>query len=313
MPARVYRPPNQRVADKSQGLYDRGREIAEGILLPRIAERNKQALNVVPNYYHFYQKSSSGRRCSCWEGIETSPSSLCLVCFGTGNTRGYQLWGHIDEVFDVTARFDSVNVVIDYNNITRPLHFILMPGAKRGYVDFLLEVKPNIGVVSNASVHASIKRGAGCAVGVKLLRETEFSSFTRENIAARLAEATTGGGLQVRVVLSRESVSVESPRFSHARIRYQFVENDVIRGDVPRSTEANKSSEFGWFEEFASKNMFLDNTLREITTNDFFRDLRSNRIWKIQMVNPNAPGDQLLSWDVEVRAVMSTERLSFVP
>jgi len=314
VPARVYRPEyDQSRFDSAQIGGDYYRQVAESNLIPQIIERQRQALNVVPEFFRFYQRAYTGRRCSCWSTIETSPAASCVVCFGTGNTGGYQLYGHKTEVFEATAQSSSVNVVIDYDQITRPLSFRLANRAVQGYIDFVMPVSGGINRCTLASVHATAPRGTRVQVGCKLFTEPDFVPLTMEAVTARLQQAQTSGGLHLRVTLERASVSAESPRFALLRIRYQTLEDDKIRGDTPRSAEGNRSSEFGWFEDVDAKSLYIDSTLRSVTSEDLFRHVNTGRLWKCFRCNPNAPGGLLTSWDLEVRMVQDSEKYAAIP
>jgi hypothetical protein len=314
MPARVYRPSfDQSRFDSAQIGGDNYRQLAESVLIPQIIERQKQALNVVPDLFRFYQRAYSGRRCSCWSLTETSPAASCVVCYGTGNTGGYQIWGHKTEVFEATAESSACNVVLDFEQVTRPLSFRLAAKATTGFIDFNMNVSGGMNVCTLASLHAVAPRGTSVRAGVKLHTEPDFTPLTVEAITDRLQAAQTTGGLHLRIYMSRNSISAASPKFSLLRIRYQTLENDVIRGDVPRSAEGNRSSEFGWFEDVDTKTLHLDNTLRSVTSEDLFRQVNTGRLWKCMRITPNAPGGLLTSWDVEIRLVQDSERYASIP
>lgn len=314
MPARTFKPEmDQSRFDSAQIGGDAYREVANRLLIPRIIERNKQVLNVAPVFFRFYQRAYTGRRCSCFSNNETSPASNCLVCFGTGNTAGYQLYGHRTEVFDATAESSAVNVVIDYDCVSRPLAFRLFGGALRGFLDFVLPVNGGMNVCSLASLHATAPRGTRIRSACRLFSEPAFTPLSVQAVTDRLEAAQTTGGLLLRVVLERDSIATTSPRFSFLRIRYRILQDDTIRGDEPRSTEANRTSEYGFFDEVATKSLFLDNTLRSVTTEDLFRHVNSGRLWRVSTVNPNAPGDYLTSWDVDIALVQSSERFASLP
>ncbi len=132
-------------------------------------------------------------------------------------------------------------------------------------------------------------------------------------VTARLQAAQTSGGLHLRVYMERDSISAPTPRFSHLRIRYQTLTEDRIRGDVPRSDEGNRSSEFGWFEEVAARLTYIDSTLRSVTSEDLFRQVNTGRLWRIFRANPNAPGGTLTSWDLDTRLVLPSERYANLP
>jgi len=314
VPARIYRPEyDQSRFDNSTVGGDHYRQIAERELIPRIIERQKQALNVVPDFFRFYQRAYTGRRCSCFSSIETSPAASCGVCFGTGNTGGYQLYGHVTDVFDATAPSTAISVVQDFDQITRPIQFRLTHSAVRGYIDFTMPVRGGINRCTLASLHAVAPRGTRVRAGVKLFSEPDFVDLTVEAVTARLQAAQTSGGLHLRVTLERDSISAESPRFSFLRVRYQTLDDDTVRGDIPRSTEANRSSEFGWFEDVATRSMYLDSTLRSVTTEDLFRQVNTGRLWKCFSTNANAPGGLLTSWDLEIRLVQNSEKYASIP
>ena len=314
MSARIYRPGfDQSRFDNAQIGGDHYRQIAERELIPRIIERQKQALNVVPIFFNFYQRAYTGRRCSCFSSIETSPAASCMVCFGTGNTGGYQLYGHQTEVFDATAESSAVAVVQDFDSVTRPIQFRLANLAVKGYIDFVMPVKGGINRCTLASLHAVAPRGTRVQSAVKLFTEPDFTPLSMGAVTERLQMAQTTGGLHLRVVLERDSISAPSPRFSFLRIRYQTLPEDRVRGDIPRSTEVNRSSEFGWFEDVATQSLYLDATLRSVTSEDLFRHVRTGRLWKCFSVNPNAPGDLLTSWDLEVRLIQNSEKFASIP
>lgn len=314
MPARVYRPEfDQSRFDNAQIGGDDYRQHAQSVLLPQIIERQKQALNVVPDFFRFYQRAYTGRRCSCWSTIETSPSANCIVCFGTGNTAGYQLYGHKTEVFEATASAGTVNVVLDFDQITRPLSYRLLAQAVRGYIDFVMPVSGGTNICNLVNLHAVAPRGTRVRAGCKLFSEPEFTDLSVEAISTRLQQAQTSGGIHLRIVLERDSISAPSPKFSLLRIRYQTLEDDRVRGDVPRSAEGNRSSEFGWFEDVDTKSLYIDSTLRSVTSEDLFRQMNTGRLWKVFRSNPNAPGGMLTSWDLEIRLVQNSERYALIP
>lgn len=304
---------DQSRAETAQIGGDYYREVAERTLIPRIIERNKQALNVVPDFFQFYQRAYTGRRCSCFGATETSPSGSCLVCYGTGNTGGFQMYGHRTEVFDATAESAAVNVVLDFDQITRPLSFRLVNCALTGYIDFVLPVSGGVNRCTLASMHAVAPRGTRVRSACRLFTEPTWTPLSVPAVTERLQMAQTTGGLLLRVILERDSISTQSPKFSFLRVRYQTLTDDKVRADIPRSTETNRSSEFGWFEDVATRSMFLDNTLRSVTTEDLFRQVNTGRMWKVFEANPNAPGGLLTSWDLQIRLVQSSEKYANIP
>ena len=96
--------------DGSEVLQENHREVADKQLIPRIIARNRQAILVDPHHFHFFQRKKQGRRCSCFQ-VETSPDGLCQVCFGTGVVAGYEKFGTVSDMYDVSfPRIRAVNV-----------------------------------------------------------------------------------------------------------------------------------------------------------------------------------------------------------
>lgn len=299
--------------DNAQTGGDYYRQHAETELIPRIVERQRQALNVVPNFYQFYQRAYTGRRCSCFTETSTSPSSSCQICFGTGNTGGFQLYGSITEVLDVTAASATVGVVPDFECITYPIGFRLLENVTKGYVDFTMPVKGGINVCSLVNLYANAPRGTAIRTGVKLFSEPGFTDLTVDAVTARLEEAQTTGGLHIRVVMERSSICTKSPNFQFVRIRYKTIDDDKIRGDVPHSSEANRGSEIGFWEEVENQTLYLDNTLRTISDEDLFKDVRSGQLWRVAEYTPNHVVGILTSWMVTLRKVQGSEKYSRIP
>ena len=314
MGSKTYRPEfDQSRFDNAQTGGDYYRQLAESKLVPQIIERQKQALNVVPEEFLFYQRAYTGRRCSCFGGISTSPSSACLVCFGTGNTAGYQLYGHNTEALDATAPASAMNVVLDFDQVTTPLSFRLLNQVTKGYIDYVLPVSGGVNACSLASLHVVAPRGSRVRAGVKLFTESVFTDLSTDAVTERLAEAQTTGGLHFRIVLERSSICAESPRFQFLRIRYKTLDQDRVRGDVPLSSESNTSSELGWYDSVESKSLYLDNTLRSISSEDLFREMRTGRLFKVEELTPNFVAGLLTSWTCNLRKVQDSERYSFIP
>jgi len=314
MGARVFRPEfDQSRFDAGQIGGDYYAKVSQEILVPRIIERQKQALNVIPTLFRFYQRSYGGRRCSCWSRTEVSASSQCVVCFGTGNTGGYQLYGHRTEVFDATAQSASVGVVLDFTEVTRPLSFRLAAGAVRGYLDFTLPPGGGANRVTLASLHAVAPRGTRVRSACRLFTEGAFVPLSVAALQERIAPSQMSGGIHLRIVLERDSIKTCSPKFSLLRIRYQTLTDDIIRGDVPLSAEGNRSSEYGFFEDVDTKSLYLDATLRTVTTEDLFRQVSTGRLWKVERVTPNEVGGLLTSWSAEMRITQPSERYAMIP
>jgi hypothetical protein len=308
MGVRVNKPEfDQSRFEKSQIGGDYYHEIAGRDLIPRIAERNKQVLNVAYDEFYLFQRGYRGRRCSCWSGSETSPSSTCLICYKTGNTSGYQLYGHQTEVFDVTAPAVLVNVIPDYASVARPIQYLLADKATKGYIDYHVPAVGGINVCSLAELHAVAPAGTRLLVGVKLFSEETYVPLTMDAVTQRLEDAQLEGGFQMRVTFYREGMAMPSPKLSFVRLRFQLFVCDRIRGDIPASAETNKSSEFGWFHSLDEKTLFLDSTVRYISADDIFMHYSTRTLWRTVSVMSKAPMGILLSREVVIELIQGAE------
>lgn len=308
MSARSFRPEfDQSRHDIAQTGGDYYAEMAQRVLIPRIVERNKQVLNVAPTYFHFYQRASHGRRCSCFSNNETSPSATCLVCFRTGNTAGYQMYGHVTDVFDATARSAAVGIVQDFDTLTRPTQFRLAKCARRGHIDFQWNPVGGTNVCSLVSLHAQAPRGTRVRAECRLFSESAFVPLSQDALSARIGPSQTTGGIHLRVTMERDSISAVSPRFSHLRLRHRVLDDDRIPGDVPAAGAGTRASEFGTFEDVDARPMFIDSRLRAVTNEDLFREVGTGRLWRIYRAKPVAPADILTSWELETRLVVNAD------
>ena len=56
-------------------------QLAKEQLIPQIANRTRNAIDVDRREVFYYQRLRSGRRCSCFDGGETTPQAGCPICF----------------------------------------------------------------------------------------------------------------------------------------------------------------------------------------------------------------------------------------
>jgi len=290
--------------DGSEVLQDNHREVADKQLIPRIIKRNRQAILVDPHYFHYFQRKKQGRRCSCFK-IETSPDSLCQVCIGTGVVGGYEKFGTIGEWFDVTyPRIRAVNVRQNFELQTRPVMFGLIEGALLGYVEFDWEIRSSRRQLDLFQV---MSRNVGECGQVKALirsiRETEFVPMTNQSLGDRLCENKA----VIRVELSRKDPSENHPVLSHVYIRYKLLDDPRVRMDVPRVTESITLAEYGVFDSFTTMAGWIPDDVKQVGTEDFFREISTGNYWKVIEATPNRPLNQTVGYECTLRRIQTFE------
>lgn len=275
--------------------------VAEKQLIPRIIQRNKQAAEMDPHYFWFFQRKKQGRRCSCF-AIESSPDGLCQVCFGTGVVGGYEKYGTTSEMLDTShPRLNAVNVRQGFEMQTRPVLFTLAPGALRGYVDFDWDIKPSRRIVDIHQVMSrQVGRGAYVEPFIKTPREEGFVALNETSINERLCDHRA----TVRVVLRRDNPDSPVPALSHVYIRYKLVDDPRVRMDVPRVPESITLAEYGIYDSFSTMTGWLTE-VASVSTEDFFKRIHDGTYWKSIESNPNRPLIQSTSHDITLRLIQA--------
>lgn len=296
--------------DGSEVLQDNHRQVADKQLIPRIIKRNRQAILVDPHYFDFFQRKKQGRRCSCF-AVESSPDGLCQVCFGTGIVAGYEKFGTLSEVFDVTyPRTRAVNVRQDFASQTRPVMWRLTDGAMKGYVEFDWEIKSSRRKLDLFQVICrNTGRCGSVKAFIKTVRETKFVPLTNSSIGERLCENKA----TIRVEVTRTTPEDDHPVFSHVYVRYKLLDETRVRMDVPRQTESVTLAEYGVFDSFTTITGWLTDEVRKIATEDFFRRAHDNSFWKAIESQPNKPLQQTTSHDVTLRLIQDFENYKRFP
>lgn len=323
MSLKHYRTDKSRETDGSEVLEDRHHVVSRDQLVPRIIERNKQAVLTDRRYFHFYQKKQAGRRCSCFN-LDTSPSGHCQICHGNGIVGGYDKYGTISHTFDVTyPGITAVNIRPDFESESRPLVFTLDPLALSGYLEMDFDVRANLMtgkagtlecpspdfVVDITQVVSTVRKGNTVAAFVKAPAEGLFVPLTEWSLGERLTEQK----LTLRVEMSRTSYNQELPILSHVFLRYKLCEDLRIKMDIPRQQESITLAEYGIYDSFSTINAWLATDLRKIGTEDFFRRLEDGTYWKVIESSPNKPLGQLTSHDLVMRLVQNFEGYVRVP
>lgn len=297
------------ISDATQVLDVHAHKISVEQLIPRVAERNKKALETVPLHVYFYTAIRAGRRCSCFD-IESSPDGQCQACFGLGVVGGYEKLGTTVEVLDVTRpSLRTSNVMPDWSARRKPIPFTLIEGATRGIVEARVQLTTNTGKVDALAAEYDMLEGTDIQAFVRAPSDGDYVEISKKVIEQRLANPW----LDLRIVLLRATPETKSPLFKTLYLRYQnFTDNDVI-ANVPRVQKSIALQEFGVMDDYSAINFYLDNRIKSITTEDFFVSVEGDTRWKIISVKPNSPHGQLTSWDAEVRLAQQHESYLLVP
>ncbi len=310
MSAKGYRPTDDdRVTANTDILGDLPQRHAREDLIPIIARKSQNASNVDPIYFEYFQRIKTGRRCSCFE-IETDPAGICPVCFGTGIVGGYNKRGTKTEVFDVTyPNVAAANVTPDYNHPTRPIFWSLVKSAVFGTVDFEVHLKSNIGVLDLLDIKDYQPAGTSISYYLRSPSETDFITLTDESLRVRLGQQK----LLFRIEMKRVSPSAPLPKLVSIRMAYRLIANTEVRVNLPRVRESLTLEELGIYQSFSGQTFWLDNTLKNVSAEDWMYNTLDGTRWKITEVSDNKPHGILTSWDLTARLIHSQEGYYIVP
>ena len=300
MATRSYRPSKgARITDGSQLLKDHAHNIAVDQLIPRIGERNKRAVETVPILLYFYQSVRAGRRCSCFD-IETSPDGLCEACYGTGVVGGYQKYGTTLHITDVThPNICTSNVIPDWKSRRKPIPFKLIDGARHGSIETRIYLTSNTGELDALYANYWLEPGSSLAANMKAPSDTNWVALNRENVTQRLCNPW----IDIKVDLDRISPTNPSPLLKTVYIRYKNIHENVIKANIPRVEKSDLLGEIGLSDNWENQLFWLDNTIKTITTEDFFASVEGDSRWKIYGVREFAPHGQLVSWDIQAKVI----------
>jgi len=257
----------------------------------------------------FYKMLLTGRRCSCW-GVETSPDGFCEVCWGTGCVGGFEKYGCRTEVIDVTrSTLIMVNVLPALHLQIRPVPFILLDSATKGYIETEVDLRANRGILDYIGLGSSQPGGSSVSSWVRTTSETSLVRLTKESLTARLG----ADRLVFRIFLQRTSPEDDQPTVSHLMFRYQIRSKITVNIDFPIQTESILLSELGVMDAYNTIPLGFDSTLKTIGPEDFVMREGDQRRFKIIEAEKFAPMGRLVSWQVSGRHVHSYEKYSRFP
>ena len=310
LPTRSFKPGEfAHVADGAEQLRGVAHKISVEQLLPRIAERTTTALETLPAYMYFFSALRGGRRCSCFD-VEAEPSNLCSACFGTGWVGGFTKYGTELIVLDVThPNIRTTNIVPDYSVRTRPTRFTLIDGANHGSLEVRIHLSSNVGQVDALKAAYYTKEDNSLSAFIKGAGDPEPVALNVDNLQQRLGNPW----LDVKVDFNRGSTNSPPPYLDNIYIRYLTMTDTLVKVDLPRTEKSVLLADIGLDDNWDLQNFFLDNTIKSITTEDFFVTETGRTRFKITAVKDFAPAGYLTSWDVGVRLVRNHEPYNKVP
>lgn len=290
-------------------IGDTAQQQVREVFAPRIAKLSRNALNVMPFPFEFFQRVRTGRRCSCF-GVEDDAAAQCPNCYGSCIVGGYVKRGTRLWVLDVTSNnVRAINVAPDYRRLTRPVGFSLVETAVYGYLETEIEIGQNLGIVDALDVYATVKPNSFVEPYVKSTSDPDWVPMTPEALQRRLGHRRLG----LRIVFRRQSPTDAIPSLASVRVSYAVLPNSTVRVDIPRITESRTLEDFGIYESFSSQTFFLDGEVKNITTEDFFYSVVDGTRWKCIEVKSNVIAGTNTSWDLVCRLLQTFEPMQGVP
>lgn len=277
-------------------------------LIPQVILRNDAAMQVDRVDMTFFQELRSGRRCSCFT-VEADPSEDCQICYGSGKAGGFNKRGTRLEMFDWSRQSTLINVVPNF--LTRPVGFQLSPESTTGTIDFDVDMLSNSGKVDalQSVWYVAAPDQSSVTVTIKQSDESVFVPLTTASLQSRLGVM---GTLNVRITISRGHLSIETPIYSHTQWRYGLIDTLAVISDWPKLEFSTTMAEAGFVDTIIAPQIQLDNTLPDISSNDFFIRCSDNRRWKVTKAEPYLPGQILVGWQVSLRLIQEHLELNYV-
>lgn len=282
-------------------------------LVPRISEMHRISTATDPVQFLYFNRLQMGRVCSCWSEADSEADKACLICYGEGYVTGFKKFGCIWECLDVTATSNTVNLAPNYDAQTRPVAYTLTNNAYRGWIDWKVQLQPNVGKLDMMKLGASQPKGSRIEIFIRTSEEEEFTPVTgRAQVESRLMADGKPTVLHFQVRLTR-SPKARSPTFSFFHLRYRTREDLTVTVDVPRTNESITLNDMGLYDSWQVLQMVFGAKLRNLGTRDFFVMVRDGTRWKLTELTPFKPTGHLVGYDGSARRVQDFEPYSSVP
>ena len=314
MSFKSYNSPVNRVHDGVEVLQENAHRLVKEQLVPRIVIKSRAAIRVDLKEFYLFQRKLGGRRCSCWIAGEADAEGYCPVCYGVGIVGGFDKWGTASECIDWTfPRLKLVGVVPSFilNKDERPVMFMLDDNVTEGYVEASFNLRPNTLHLDLLQLNVTnLTTNNGVTAFIKSSIDTTWVPLDSNSLAARLYLKDT---ISMRVVLKRNFATNESPVFINIFFRYFLRKELKVLADTPRRNESIAFSEYGVSDAFNTLNLFLDDTVLNVSTYDFFHCIDDGTRWKVIDSSPNKPLGILTSHDITCRIAQVFEPYAIIP
>lgn len=296
------------VGDPSSAGIEAFREISKGQLIPQIAERTRNAISVDGRHVLLYQRLRSGRRCTCWASANTTASSECPVCLGTGFAGGYYKWGTDLYLMDPSREWHGVNVLVN-PLVGVPPWFSLESGAVSGYVEWYEDFLK--GSYFGLDSFRWEYRRAGGQISLMMKLEgidSGYVPFSESGLKQRVLQGNAGR-IFFRCYMKRAVAGDPSPLFLYFMFRTLTLGpgQPLLTVDIPRRQESNVLQEFGVLETLNQINMVFSDVVKRINLEDAVIRMFDMTRWKVIETSPNDPKNILTSHDVNLRKAYEDE------
>lgn len=243
--------------------------------------------------FYYYQKKSSGRRCSCF-GSQSSPDAQCPICYGQGIVGGYEKYGTQTEIIDYTSPdLIMVNVEPNLDEDTSPVFLRLKDGYDHGYIEVNLPVRANIGKVDTYFLSQPLFNR-----GVKIF-VMDGPLATPIQVATDIEPFLSDPSIRIRLEFEKLDTK---PLITHFLLRYKLQEELLVYGDVARSSEYLQSSQFGVMDIYEEIPIFFDGKRVSTYKNeDLLFRVQDQRRFKIVSISENRIASINTSYDVRAR------------
>lgn len=297
--SRTYRDDRTDAPSRTDHKVDAVHEILRDQLAPRIATMSANAARTDRREFYHFRRRKTGRRCSCFVA-ESSPDKDCPICIGTGIVGGYDKFGTRAEILDYThPDLIMVNVEPNLDENTRPVYFRLKNEANFGYIEATLPIRANEGIIDTYFLGQPL---FNCGARILATAPNASSAYITkpEDWIPFLAYPS----VTVRIEMRKGD---KRPLVSHLMIRYETLSTKVIWGDIPRSDENIKNSQFGLFDAYSEIGIFFDaKTTPLFEPEDVLYRIYDQRRFKILDVRQNRVASTLTSTDVVARFLIDT-------
>jgi hypothetical protein len=279
--------------------------------LPQIAAESEQAAKPARVPFLYYRHKRSGRRCSCFL-THTSPDAACQICFGAGFVGGWDLHGCQTEWIDVThPNIRMVNVIADFKAGTRPILFVLEPGAKKGFIEADVMLYRNIKRVQMLQYIVGAKRkGTQVNLFIKDPTDTNYVPLNDFSLSKRLHNSI----ITIRAEISRDNNTIPSCKLSHIMIRYKMIPEILMYGDGNLAEESFELGDLGFTDVFSTLNLYVPHSFDHLQNEDFLIRQSDQKRFKVVRFERNVVSEVLLSHTIFARLLIpGTDPLVYYP